>query len=164
MKVLLTGMSGVGKSTLIGEFRALGCHAVDLDSPEWSHYSAVKPGEAVEWIWRIERVSELLGDSTGDALFVGGCAANQGQVYGLLDCVVLLKAPEEVMRERLATRQGNEFGKKPEELEKIFRDKAEFEGLLEAGADLVVDTSKPLDEVIFEIANYVGIRLQDDVE
>ena len=37
-RVLLTGMSGTGKSTLITALAARGFKAVDMDEPEWSEY------------------------------------------------------------------------------------------------------------------------------
>jgi adenylate kinase family enzyme len=37
-RVLLTGMSGTGKSMLISELAARGYKAVDLDTDEWSEW------------------------------------------------------------------------------------------------------------------------------
>lgn len=138
MKVLLTGMSGVGKSTLIGELLSLGFSAIDLDSSEWSHFSDSNGGSE-EWLWNSSRVSQLLASSSSQDLFIAGCAANQGEFYKQLDYIILLVAPDEVMRERIAT--------------------AEFEGLLAKGADLVVDTSVPLNEMIQQIFSFFGIAL-----
>ena len=41
-RVLLTGMSGTGKSTLIGELAARGFKAVDVDADEWSEWVEVE--------------------------------------------------------------------------------------------------------------------------
>jgi adenylate kinase family enzyme len=41
-RVLLTGMSGTGKSSLIVELAARGYKAVDVDSDEWSEWVAVE--------------------------------------------------------------------------------------------------------------------------
>jgi hypothetical protein len=35
-RILLAGMSGTGKPTLIGELAARGYRAIDMDEPEWS--------------------------------------------------------------------------------------------------------------------------------
>ena len=75
-RVLLTGLSGTGKSTLIGALTARGYKAVDLDKDEWSEWvdvefdgdpaapeSPVEPGR--DWVWREDRLHDLL--STEDA-------------------------------------------------------------------------------------------------
>ncbi|MBK8904932.1 MAG: hypothetical protein IPM53_27380 [Anaerolineaceae bacterium] len=43
-RVLLTDMSGTGKSTLVETLKARGCTAVDLDQPGWSEYDAAGVG------------------------------------------------------------------------------------------------------------------------
>ena len=45
-RVLLTGMSGTGKSSVIRELAARGFKAIDTDSDEWSAFviAHVRPG------------------------------------------------------------------------------------------------------------------------
>ena len=50
-RVLLTGMSGTGKSTVIGELRARGYSAVDMDEPGWS-----EDGPDGDWVWREDHI------------------------------------------------------------------------------------------------------------
>lgn len=153
-RVLVTGMSGVGKSSVIDELVRRGFKAVDIDQPAWSEYRYLDPeaggaeGDDPEWLWRDDLVEELLATEDADVLFLGGCAANQGRFYPSLDHVILLTAAEPVMIERLATRTNNDFGKRPEELAKILSDKASFEARLRAGADLEIDTTAPLGVVV----------------
>jgi hypothetical protein len=45
------------------------------------------------------------------ALFIAGCAANQGHFYDRLDDVVLLTAPVAVMLQRVERRTTNTSGK-----------------------------------------------------
>lgn len=42
-RVLITGMSGTGKSAVIRELAARGFRAVDIDTPEWSHWVDASP-------------------------------------------------------------------------------------------------------------------------
>jgi dephospho-CoA kinase len=161
-RVLLTGMSGVGKSTLIRRLASLGYRAVDIDDPAWSEYRNVPgpqggPAEP-EWVWREARVRDLLTKEAGDLLFVSGCASNQGQFYEFFDHVVLLSAPVEVMLERLATRTTNSFGKSPDERAKILDDLANVEPLLRRRATAEIDTSAPLDDVVATVLRLVGER------
>ena len=39
--ILITGMSGTGKSTLVSESSSRGFYAVDLDGPAWSEWVEV---------------------------------------------------------------------------------------------------------------------------
>ena len=146
-RILLTGMSGTGKSTVIEQLAARGYRAVDIDSPEWSEY-----GPEGDWRWREDRVQALL-DSLGedDILFLSGCAENQGKFYSQLDKVVLLSAPAEVITERLRTRTNNAYGKRPEELADTLGYLETVEPLLRKGAHAEIDTRAPLDGVVAEV-------------
>ena len=53
-RVLLTGMSGTGKSTVIRELAARGYKAVNGDDG-WS-----EEGPDGDWVWREDRVQRLL--------------------------------------------------------------------------------------------------------
>jgi shikimate kinase len=161
-RVLLTGMSGTGKSALIGALAARGFKAVDLDTDEWSEWvdvpddpDPVRPGQ--DWVWRADRVRRLLAAEDGDAavLFVSGCASNQGQFRARFDHVVLLSAPARVLVERLATRTTNPYGKRPDELARVLRLQQTIEPLLRRGASLEVDTSAPLEQVLETILGHV---------
>jgi dephospho-CoA kinase len=158
-RVLLTGMSGVGKSTVIAELASLGYRAVDIDDPAWSEYRSIPRAPGMpperEWVWRENLVRDLLTRDEAGPLFVSGCASNQGQFYGLFDHVVLLSAPVDVMLERLATRTTNSFGKSAEERAKILDDRENVEPLLRLRATAEVDTSAPLDEVVAAVLRLV---------
>lgn len=80
-RILLTGMSGTGKSTVIGELAARGYRAIDMDEPGWSEC-----GPDGDWIWREERIGEALAHEEGEVLFVSGCATNQVQFYPPVRC------------------------------------------------------------------------------
>ena len=163
-RILITGMSGTGKSTLIGELAQRGYDAVDTDSTDWCVWvysraddlpPGVRPGQ--EWIWREEKIQALLEDSDRDVLFVSGCVSNQGRFYPLFDHIVLLSAPTEVIIERLRTRTNNDYGKDPEELADVLHHIATVEPLLRRGATLEIDTRAPLDEVVHTLIGLVQL-------
>jgi dephospho-CoA kinase len=153
-RVLITGMSAVGKSTVVVELTRRGYSAVDLDDPAWSRYGRLDQDDLdLEWLWREDRVDQLLSAEAGDVLFVAGCAANQGIFHSRFDVIALLTASAEVTLERLATRSTNAFGKTDTERAKILSDKANFEPRLRASSHVVIDTDKPLAAVVDELVD-----------
>jgi shikimate kinase len=153
-RILLTGMSGTGKSTLIHELSARGYKAIDTDSDEWSEWVTV-PGEGPDWIWRAERIERLLATADAGVLFVSGCKSNQGRFYAQFEHIVLLSAPARVLVERLATRTTNAYGKHPDELAAVLGYLETVEPLLRRSASLEIDTSAPLAQVIETILTLV---------
>ncbi|HEY1315758.1 MAG TPA: AAA family ATPase [Gaiella sp.] len=144
--VLVTGMSGTGKSTVLAELGRRGHRVVDTDYGDWIE-EVPTPTGGLERQWRGEAIEALLDAQGEDALFVSGCVANQGAFYPRFDAVVLLSAPLAVILERIATRETNSFGRTNEERDAIVRDHAVIEPLLRAGATVEVDTLAPLSEV-----------------
>jgi dephospho-CoA kinase len=147
--ILITGMSGTGKSTIILDLLSRGYHAVDLDSASYSTWvdavpdpeypdNEVQPGK--DWVWQEERVHELLSSDI-QLLFVSGCASNMSKFYPWFDHIILLTAPDEVIVKRLSTRRGNAYGHSPEEAARVLRLKQDIEPLLRGAADLEIDTS-----------------------
>ncbi len=162
--MLLTGMSGTGKSTLIRALAAGGYKAVDLDEPGWSELvrlpgapgiSAAAPG--YDWVWREDRVHELLSTEDAGVLFVSGCAPNQGQFYPRFDQVVLLSAPLPLLLERLATRTTNTYGKDPAEVAMVIHNTRAVEPRLRRSASLEVDTSAPIAQVLETLLDRLGL-------
>lgn len=148
-KILVTGMSGTGKSSVLLELARRGHQIVDTDSEEWSEWVSAD-GEP-DWVWREEKITELLTGHSSGTLFVAGCKSNQGKFYPQFDAVVLLSAPSEVILKRIETRDTNHYGKNPLERQKILEDLEVVEPLLRATATAEIDASKPLSEVADEL-------------
>lgn len=151
MKVLLTGMSGTGKSALLRVLRTAENLTVDLDYDGWIVYSEVHGERAID----IARVRRLLNENPGREILLAGTAINQGELYPDLDGVIVLTAPIEVMRERILRRADNPFGKTAEEWVQIMRDTEEIQPLLIQGADMVLDTSGTTEETAACIRSYL---------
>jgi dephospho-CoA kinase len=149
--VLVTGMSGTGKSTALGELERRGHHIIDTDVGGWIDETGP------ERLWREDRIAALLDEHGDGAMFVAGCVANQGRFYPRFDAVVLLSAPTDVILDRLATRRTNDFGKSNEEREKILEDIASVEPVLRAGASAEIDTRRPLEDVADELERVAGV-------
>jgi shikimate kinase len=160
-RVLITGMSGTGKSSVLSALRELGFKTVDTDYGGWSEQADV-PGSgetaAKEWLWREDLMARLLATEDADVLFVSGAARNQTKFYRQFDHVVLLIAPVAVITERLAMRTNNPYGKDPAELAEVLFLKETVEPALRRGADLAIDTTIPLDEVVEKIVTFCRAR------
>ena len=155
-RVLITGMSATGKSSVLGELAARGYKTVDTDYGGWTERveisdATAQGGVAHEWLWREDRIGRLLSTEDADVLVVSGTVRNQVKFYGQFDHVVLLSAPAEVMIERLRHRTNNPYGKNPEELAEILFFKETVEPSLRRAADLEIDTSVPIDQVVARI-------------
>jgi dephospho-CoA kinase len=140
-KVLVTGMSGTGKSSVLRVLAGRGHRVVDTDTDEWSEWIDG------DWLWDERAIAELLAGHERGHLFLAGCRTNQGRFYDRLDAVVLLSAPADVLLGRIAARDDNPYGKSPEQRELVLRHLAEVEPLLRATATAELDATAPLDEV-----------------
>jgi broad-specificity NMP kinase len=156
-RILITGISGTGKSTITLELAKRGCKAVDLDSDAYSQWSATfdddpRYGTPVEagrdWVWREDRVRALLDVEDTNLLIVSGCAPNMREILPRFDQVILLTAPASLIAERLATRTTNDYGKRPEEITRVLELKQTVEPRLRQIADHEIDTSADLQSVL----------------
>ena len=146
-KILVTGMSGTGKSTALAELAQRGFQVVDSDEPPWSVWSESDGG----FVWREDLITELLSRDEGATLYVSGTVSNQGRFYPTFDAVVLLSAPVEVLLTRIATRRTNDYGKTADERALILDHVAEVEPLLRAKCTHELDASPPLDVVVAQL-------------
>ena len=163
-RILLTGMSGTGKSTVISALAARGYRALDLDCDTFSEWvelddASAMPGSPVEadrdWIWRADRVDELLSIADTDVLFLSGCASNMGQFLPRFDQIILLSAPADVIVERLRSRTTNPYGKHPDEVARVLDLLQTVEPLLRRVATHEIDTRVCLDKVVAAVLRLV---------
>jgi dephospho-CoA kinase len=146
-RVLVTGMSGTGKSSALVSLAARGYDTVDTDTDEWSEWTA----DRSDWIWRADAITALLTAPRVRPLFVAGCKSNQGRFYPLFDHVALLTAPPSVVLARIAARTTNPYGKSPAERAEVLANLAEFEPRLRATATVVIDAAAPLETVVDQL-------------
>jgi shikimate kinase len=155
-RVLLTGMSGTGKSTVIGELAARGYKAVDLDCDAFSEWVELGSGPETagspvelgrDWVWRAKRVQELLSTEDAEVLFVSGCAPNMGPFLPQFDHVVLLSAPANVIADRLGRRTNNPYGKQPDQVARVLDLLETVEPLLRRAAGHEIETRASLGDV-----------------
>jgi|SRR5579864_249739 len=154
LRVLITGMSGTGKSSVIAALSERGYKAIDTDwNPDWE--TPPQPGDpdadGPGWLWREDRISDLLAAEDTDVLFVSACVPNQSRFYPSFDHIVLLTASPELTSARLARRTNNPYGKSAAEVAEVLRYKATVEPMLRSVATEEIDTAMPLREVVARI-------------
>lgn len=133
---MVTGMSGVGKSTLLGELLCRGHEVIDTDYDGWT---------LPDGTWDEPRMAALL--AARREVVVSGTVANQGRFYDRFDHVVLLSAPLSVLLDRVAQRSSNPYGKTAAQQAEIERYVGEVEPLLRRGATVELDGRHPIGEL-----------------
>ena len=115
---------------------------VDTDDAGW------KEREGDEWVWREDRMAELLASEEATTLYVAGCVPNQGKFYDRFHAVVLLSAPAEVILERTGSRTANPYGKTERERAAILEDLTSVEPLLRKGATHEIDATRSVSDIV----------------
>jgi broad-specificity NMP kinase len=146
-RVLVTGMSGTGKSTALVELAKRGFRVVETDGAPWSEWSEEDGG----YVWRENLIAELLSPDEGATLYVSGTVSNQGRFYPRFDAVVLLSAPVDVLLHRIQIRTTNEYGKAADEHALILSHVAEVEPLLRATCTHEIDATLPIGDVVDQL-------------
>ncbi|MDO8308996.1 MAG: hypothetical protein Q7V58_11640 [Actinomycetota bacterium] len=63
-RVLLTGMSGTGRSTVLDALADRGLRTVDTDDDGWAEEMPTPDG-GIEQVWRADRIDALLASDAG---------------------------------------------------------------------------------------------------
>jgi shikimate kinase len=135
-RVLITGMSGTGKSTLLEVLAKRGHLTVDTDYDGWT---------LADGRWDTTKMSGLL-DREPDVV-VAGTVDNQGDFYDRFDHVVLLTAPLGILIERVSSRTTNPYGQTADEQAEIARYVQTVEPLLRRTATIELDGQASTDEL-----------------
>ena len=164
--VWITGNSGTGKSEVCAALAGRGYRALDSDLglAGWVNKNTGQVIRALDagnlsqdwfkehrWLLLRPRVEELATAARTEASFLCGLVQNDEDLWDLFDLKICLILDDATIGQRLARRRGNPFGRAPAELEAVLR----FNGPLVAkytalGATLI-DSSRPLEEVVHDV-------------
>ena len=135
-RILITGMSGVGKTTILEELRRRGYMTVDTDYGGW---------ELPDHRWDERRMAQLLASHR--EVVVSGTVENQGAFYDRFEHVVLLTAPLQVILERVSARTNNPYGATQADRHEIAGYVETVEPLLRRGATDELDGQRPISDL-----------------
>jgi hypothetical protein len=161
--VLITGMSGAGKSTIAGVLARRGLAAIDADDDPLLARSVDLEGNVVEdpsdpdfawlarhhWAWDPARLDEVIRAAAPAKLYVCGGAENELGLADRFTKVFLLEMDEATMLARLdLPSRDNEWGRIGDTREYLRCRLPEVQGRLRAFGAIPIDARQPLDQVV----------------
>jgi len=172
--IYITGISGVGKSTLRDELVGRGYEAHDIDAegmtawydketgqmaekPQWADERTEEWYAAHEWKVSVPRVESLARQAQDKLIFLCGTTANDNEMWALFTHVISLTIDEETLKKRLTTRTSHDFGKAPAELKNILSWHKYSEEANRGYGAIMIDASPPSSVVADEILRAIGI-------
>jgi broad-specificity NMP kinase len=163
--ILITGITGSGKSAVCDELKKRGYKAYDIEVME-GLFNLVdnKTGKIVndydnknlewvkrhDWVCNRKKLQELVRKNVKGAFYCG-TAGNLDELLSLFDKIFLLKVSPSILRKRLSTRKSNDYGRTPEVQDWIIEWKDWWENhMIENGA-IVIGADRDLQEVTTDI-------------
>jgi hypothetical protein len=163
--ILVTGVSGSGKSALSRELVRRDEQAVSLDAADGLCRWRDRAGRSVDrpdqpdlawlrrhsWCWDTDVLDRMVAaerDSGVPRSFLCGSAANQDDFTDRFDVVVMLDIPVDVMLSRLDnTSRGNDFGRVGATRLQLIDRFASNRKALRLTADHIIDATAPIDQI-----------------
>jgi len=167
--VMITGMSGAGKSTIAAVLARRGLVSIDADDDPVLARSVDPAGHVVEepaapdfawlaqhsWEWNPARLDELIQGAAPATLYVCGGAANELELADRFTQVFLLEMDEPTMLARLdAPSRDNDWGRIGDTREYLRRRLPEYQDRLRAFGAIPIDARQPLDHVVDAILSH----------
>lgn len=167
MKIYITGVAGTGKSSVITELNKRGIDAFDIDNRDMCYWidrnenmAEYKTGIGKEWIEKhdyicnTEKLRKLIDSQRSDLVFISGISDNQNEYIDWFDKIILLQCDKDRLRNRLETRNTNDFAKEKSEQEFVLDMQKDFDNdLLKRGA-IPIDSCDNVKNVTDKILSY----------
>ncbi len=164
--ILITGVSGAGKSSLNIKLNEMGYTSYDMEEipglfsmldkktgkpfVDYDHTDLEKV-TSLDWVCDTEKLASLIKNETSPLAFYCGNASDMDTLLPFFDSVVLLKVGPEATRHRLTTRTSNEFGRAPHVQDWIMTWKDQWDEDMEKKGAITIDAHQGLDDIAREI-------------
>jgi dephospho-CoA kinase len=163
MRVLITGRSGSGKSTICRELVARGQPAFDGDRisglADWvdtatgqivsMDYSRPIDRTRYEWRWSEPVIDAFLHDH--NPVFMCGSADNDLACFNKFDRVFVLDLPPELQRTRILGRTEHDYGRLPEMQQQIITEQQAFVSAAAGLGALMLDATQVPEAIVHTI-------------
>ena len=165
----VTGISGSGKSAVCMELKSRGYESYDTDDDglsKWQNVttgyihpkSSVKSEDRTDDFLRSHRwnvsqrdVEELAKNAAHKSIFLCGVAGNVDELKHSFKSVFALIIDEEAIKNRLANRTNNSWGKQAHELALTLKQLSHLDQKYKTAGYIVIDASQPVARVVDEI-------------
>jgi adenylate kinase family enzyme len=176
--VIITGISGAGKSTIAAELARRGLTAIDSDEDPWLARFVDRQGAVVEepetpdldwlaehfWSWDPARLDELIRTAGSATLYVCGGADNQMELADRFTHFILLELDELTMLARLDNPERyNAWGRIGDTREFLRSRLHRYHEELRAFGAIPVDATQSVDQVIDAILAHTRTPLPREV-
>lgn len=170
MKILITGMSGVGKSTLCEHLLKLGYKSFDLDDipglcnlyhPDGTVVSAEENRVELDmletdYLCDTDKLYQHIDGQTGNVFYLG-FVDNFSEVAKYFDKILLLTTTPEENKRRLSVRTTTDFAKAEKTQNELMQFKEEWEGLVINSGARVIDASKETRAIASDILGLLDL-------
>jgi broad-specificity NMP kinase len=169
MKILITGVSGTGKSTMAKELRKRNIFSIDFsdirgmcswqDKQTKEKIEEYNPILSDEWfdskhyICDLKKLKEIL-DQHKDIVMTGVASGNHTEYFPFFDRVILLQCNPETFIDRMKTRIAP-YGKTKAEQDDAIKWQKEFDPLLLSQGAIPINTEGNIDTVVDKIIGLI---------
>jgi broad-specificity NMP kinase len=166
-KILITGVTGSGKSTVAKQLESIGCESHGIEDIEGMFAMYRKGTKEIfedfdnsdpekirnsEWLCKIEQLRNLFASQKQDIAFYCGVASNMDDIFPLFDKVIVLKADSKVLHARLSTREGtDDMGGTETSRQAVLGWKDWWEETMQDKGAILLDANKSSKEIAQEI-------------